>query len=137
LRQFNTLQMISRSLLAVMALLPALALAQPALDTFTGAWLYERYLGFKREDAVDSSMFALYVSGVVDRELISQRVEGVRPRWCQPEGAIMAQYLHIVGRYLENHPERHEYHRAQLIMESLQQAWPCRGTGTAESAVTR
>jgi len=114
-----------RILFAVFGLFPLLALAQSGLDNFTGTWLYERYQGFKRLEAVDTSMFALYVSGVVDTQLISQNLEGARPKWCQPEGAIMAQYFHVVGQYLENHPERRHYHRAQLVIESLQLAWPC------------
>jgi hypothetical protein len=118
--------MIGRLLLMGLAVLPLPVLAQPDLETFTGVWLYERYLGFKREEPVDTSMFALYVSGVVDRQLISQKLEGVRPRWCQPEGAIMGQYFHIVGQYLERNPGRLHYHRAQLVIESLQEAWPCR-----------
>jgi|SRR5688572_24444169 hypothetical protein len=126
--------MIGRSLLVGLAMLLLPALARPDLETFTGTWLYERYLGFKRYEPVDTSMFALYVSGVVDRQLISQKLEGLRPRWCQPEGAIMGQYFHIVGQYLETHPERRHYHRAQLVIESLQQAWPCRGHELGSSA---
>jgi Ssp1 endopeptidase immunity protein Rap1a len=126
--------MIGRSLLAGLTLLPALAFAQAGLETFTGNWLYERYLGFKQQATVDASMFALYVSGVVDTQLISQKLEGVRPKWCQPDGAILAQYFHIVGQYLERHPERLHYHRAQLVIESLQEAWPCRTEQLSGSA---
>lgn len=126
--------MIRRFLLVGLALLPLPVLAQPDVEMFTGKWLYEKYLGFKRQEAVDSSMFALYVSGVVDRQLISQKLEGVRPRWCQPESAILLQYFHIVGQYLERHPERLHYHRAQLVIESLQQAWPCRTEQLSGSA---
>jgi hypothetical protein len=121
---------------AAFGLFPLLALAQPGLDNFTGNWLYERYQGFKQlEEAVlDTSMFAHYVSGVVDTQLYSQNLEGTRPKWCQPEGAIMAQYFHIVGQYLERHPERRHYNRAQLVIESLQEAWPCRREERQSSA---
>jgi Ssp1 endopeptidase immunity protein Rap1a len=115
-----------RVLFAGLALFPVLAFAQPGMETLTGSWLYERYLGFKQQAAVDASMFALYVSGVVDTQLISQKLEGTRPKWCQPEGMILLQYFHVVGQYLERHPERLHYHRAQLVIESLQEAWPCR-----------
>ena len=127
--------MYRRILFAVFGLFPLLALAQPELDDFTGTWLYERYQGFKQLEAVvDTSMFALYVSGVVDAQLISQNLEGTRPKWCQPKGAIMAQYFHIVGQYLERHPERRHYNRAQLVIESLQEAWPCRREERQSSA---
>ena len=123
-----------RILFAGLLLFPLLAPAQPGLETFTGNWLYERYLGFKRQADVDASMFALYVSGVVDTQLISQKLEGRRPKWCQPDGAILAHYFHVVGQYLERHPERLHYHRAQLVMESLQEAWPCRTEQLSGSA---
>jgi len=108
-----------RILFASFVIFPLLGFAQSELEAFTGKWLYERYLGFKRQDAVDTSMYALYVSGVVDMHLISHNLERTRLRWCQPNGAIVAEYLHIVGQYLERHPERRHYHRAQLVVESL------------------
>jgi hypothetical protein len=122
----HSLIMAKRILFAGLALFPFLACAQSDLETHTGNWLYDRYLGFQRQEAADSWMYALYVSGVVDRQFISQQLERTPPKWCRPQGgATLAHDLHIVGQYLERYPARRHYPSAQLVIESFQEAWPC------------
>ncbi len=45
---------------------------------------------------------------------------------CAPEGANWGQALRIVVGYMERNPARLHQHFAQLVVEALREAWPCR-----------
>lgn len=109
----------------LMALVPTAVLAQIALRAESGDWLHEQYQGFKAKRSPEQVVYAYYVSGVVDAE-IRRGLLGDKQSWCQPSGALMTQYLDIVGRYLEAHPERRYIHKTGIIVEALAEAWPCK-----------
>lgn len=111
--------------LVLMALVPTAVLAQIALYPESGNWLHEQYQGFKVKRSPEQVVYAYYVYGVVDAE-IRRGLLGEKGSWCQPPGVLMTQYLDIVGRYLEAHPERRYILRAGLIVEALAEAWPCK-----------
>jgi hypothetical protein len=45
---------------------------------------------------------------------------------CAPEGVSIKQDLRVVVKYLEDHPEKLHLHAAQLVMEALAKAFPCK-----------
>jgi hypothetical protein len=56
-----------------------------------------------------------YVNGFVDAD----------ERSCPPSPVTMQQYVRVVVKYLNDHPEKLHLGRAQLVGESLGNAFPC------------
>jgi hypothetical protein len=114
-------------LAAVLSAASASSLAQGSRLS-TGNELYEDYEEWKKihdgrdGEAISFGFFMGFVSGAVDVDAARVKSGGKRYQ-CPPEGVRYEQYLDVVGRYLEMHPD--QLHRATLVYEALAQAWPC------------
>ena len=72
------------------------------------------------EYAVFNSGFCLgYISG-------AHEALGGPPLTCEPDGVNRNQIVDIVKKYLVEHPEKRHEHSVKLIMEALENAFPCK-----------
>jgi|SRR5208282_6161902 len=105
---------------------PSFALAQTDNSSnFRGAWLYDRYLGYKSGTAKDYLVYTYYIYGVVQEEQLAKKRKQMNSTWCAPDGALISQYFNIIGHYLEVHPELRQTNAIALINDALDEAWPC------------
>lgn len=56
-----------------------------------------------------------YINGFVDAD----------ERHCPPEGVTMQQYIRVIIKFLNDHPEKLHLGRAHLVDEALGSAFPC------------
>jgi hypothetical protein len=56
-----------------------------------------------------------YINGFVDAD----------DRHCSPDGVTMQQYIRVVVKFLNDHPEKLHLGRAHLVGEALGNAFPC------------
>ncbi len=101
-----------------------LALALAAASSPTAAQFFYGDDLRKMCDAKTSASIA-YVSGAVDAAFFYQKLRGVKDRICMPMGVKTDQVLDVACKYLEDHPENRHWIAADIVAESVAQAWPC------------
>lgn len=47
-------------------------------------------------------------------------------KFCDPKGITLGQVVRVVLKYLNDHPERLHEHEAELVVDALRAAWPCK-----------
>ncbi len=103
--------------------LPAIASAQVDPESATWAMpgcraaIYESHI---RRLTVDESLLAGMCLGVV-RGLL-----GADPGVCTPNGSTQGQAMRVVVQYIDARPARQHENFADLALEALRSAWPCR-----------
>jgi hypothetical protein len=70
------------------------------------------------ESRYDTGIFRGYVSGVVDTG------DGVL--FCTGNGVTRGQYTAVVSKYIKNNPEKWNKGASYLVIEAMQQAFPCK-----------
>jgi hypothetical protein len=68
-------------------------------------------------DLVGASIFKGYVVGVADT--FSEMI-------CSPDNAKIGQYVAVVAKYLNDHPEQWNLPGPRLVAKGLVEAFPCR-----------
>jgi len=59
-----------------------------------------------------------YVLGVIDG---MPRTSSI----CYPDGGTANQFAAVIKKYIDNHPEERHLHATDIILESMQDAFPC------------
>ena len=103
--------------------LPSLAQAQVSLGS-SGTKLLENCTEHAKADLgtgvsvswYQAGLCAGYVNGVWD---VSDKI-------CTPKGSTLGQAIRVVLKYLNDHPERLHEHMAELVVDALRAAWPCK-----------
>jgi hypothetical protein len=67
-----------------------------------------------------------YVSGFIEAAAIDATVNVHTPLFCLPEGSTNFQFMRVINRYINNHPERGHYELSVLVNLALTEAFPCK-----------
>ena len=76
----------------------------------------------------DAGSYTGYIQGLIDlhSDLSDPEIGIIKLKvFCLPAGAQLDQALNIVIRYLEAHPEKHEFTASSLVASALWEAFPC------------
>lgn len=79
-------------------------------------WLSESEAA--NESRYHTGLFRGYVSGVVDT--------GNDILFCTGSGVTRGQYSAVIAKYIKNNPEKWNKSASSLVIEAMQQAFPCK-----------
>ena len=119
-----------KPLLVSVSLVAALMMATPA-GAVDGNELYKWGTQWKQGVAAetrDAGSYTGYIQGLIDLHTdLSDREIGIIKNkvFCLPESARLDQAFVAVIRYLEAHPEKHDFTGSSLVASALWEAFPC------------
>lgn len=117
-------------ILTSVLLVSAAMLATPA-QAVDGNQLFKWGKEWKRsdtQDARDAGSYTGYIQGFIDlhRDLADPEIGIIKAKFfCLPPGAQPGQAFAVVIRYLEAHPEKHDFTASSLVASALWEAFPC------------
>jgi len=67
-----------------------------------------------------------FIFGVVSTSLLNRTKFNTSPDFCISKEVTMGQFVRVVAKYLENHPEGLHHPGATLVLKALKEAFPCK-----------
>jgi hypothetical protein len=110
--------------LVVVLVLVGTSLSAQGTET-TGQWLHDLWESDQRavhsqhpdtKDLIMSMEFAGFVTGTAETMALAN--------WIDPKDSTRGQWLAVVGRYLDDHPEKWNYGAVVLVYGALGTVWP-------------
>ncbi len=114
-----------------LVLLVATAMLSTPARAVDGSELYKWGMEWKRSDTRNSrgaGLYTGYIQGLIDlhRDLSDPEIGIIKLKvFCVPASAQSGQAFNIVIRYLEAHPEKHDFTASSLVASALWEAFPC------------
>lgn len=84
--------------------------------------------------AIEAGMCVGYMKGIVDLHVIYRQMKLAKyPLFCLPDGIQPGQWVRIVTKYLQEHPEKLHQRDSLLVVQALMSAFPCKMTQNGEA----
>lgn len=89
-------------------------------------------VNFRSRDLLNVGTCAGYVKGFSDAMNVSyinsvqQKKDPGRIGYCIPDNSSMKQLIHVVLKYIKDHPEREHEQTAALVISAFRRSFPCR-----------
>ena len=111
---------------ALLPIILLLSLVAPAKANKVGSCgeLAEFYLEFAKSKSIDDPASSWYKSGVFYGFVNGYRLGDNWRNFYVPGEVTHGQLGHVVGKYLQAHPEKWHLRRSQCVYDALYETWP-------------